>query len=225
VTQKPRINTDDLFKHLEELRTRLFISFIVVVVATLICFAFVDYLRVIMLRPAGDLRLIYVTPPEALMASIRIAFVTALALTMPFILTQLMLFVAPALYKDERRMLAPIVLAMVFFFALGVSFAYFVVLPFAIRFFLNFATDDLAAMFTISNYLSFVTSFIFSFGLVFQLPLVFLFLGKLNLINARFLRQNRKFAILIIAIASAVITPPDVFSQIMMGIPLLGLLF
>lgn len=218
-----RINREDLFDHLEELRRRLFLSFLFVLAATIVSFIFVDYLRVIMLKPAGSMKLIYVTPPEALMASIRIAFITGLAVSVPFLLVQVMLFVSPALRNEERKIIAPIVLFMVFFFALGIAFSYFLVLPFAIRFFLNFATDDLTAMFTISSYLSFVTNFIFAFGLVFQLPLIFLILGKLNLVTADFLRKYRKYAILVIAIVSAIITPPDVFSQIMMGVPLWGL--
>lgn len=220
---KININREDLFEHLEELRRRLFYSFLFVLAATIVSFVFVDYLRAFMLKPAGSMKLIYVTPPEALMASIRIAFVAGLAVSVPFLLTQMVLFVKPALHENERKLLAPIVLSMAFFFALGLAFAYFIVLPFTIRFFLNFATDDLTAMFTISNYLSFVTQFIFAFGLIFQLPLLFFFLGKLNLINAAFLRRSRKYALLIIAIISAILTPPDVFSQIMMGIPLVGL--
>ncbi len=106
-------------------------------------------------------------------------------------------------------------------FALGLSFAYYVVFPFALNFFLSFASSDLVPRFSISQYLSFAISFLFAFGLVFQLPLVFWFLGLIGVVNSSFLRRNRKFALLIIVIVSAILTPPDVFSQILMSIPLL----
>ena len=105
-------------------------------------------------------------------------------------------------------------------FLLGLSFAYLVVFPFAIIF-LGFATAELGAEWSIARYLSFATSFLFAFGLVFQIPLIFWFLGSIGVLSAAFLRRNRKFAIVIILILAAVLTPPDVFSQIMMAIPLL----
>ena len=106
-------------------------------------------------------------------------------------------------------------------FLLGLSFAYLVVFPFAMNFFLGFATAELGAEWSIARYLSFATSFLFAFGLVFQIPLIFWFLGSIGVLSAAFLRRNRKFAIVIILILAAVLTPPDVFSQIMMAIPLL----
>jgi sec-independent protein translocase protein TatC len=108
-------------------------------------------------------------------------------------------------------------------FVLGVSFAYFVVLPYALNFFVGFSAADLVPNFSIARYISFTTAFIFSFGLVFQLPVVFWFLGSIGLVNTAFLRRNRKYALLIIMIVSAILTPPDVFSQVLMAIPLLVL--
>ena len=210
-----------LLEHLEELRKRLLISAIGLLVTTVVCFFYVTPLRELLTRPAGDMQLIYLTPPEALMANIRIAFIGGVVLAMPVIFSQIILFISPGLYKNEKKFIYPTVLAMMFLFALGLTFAYYTVLPFAIRFFLTFETETLAPMFTISNYLSFATNFLFAFGFVFQLPLVFLFLGKLNLVSAPFLRKSRKYALLVIVILSAVITPPDVFSQILMSIPLI----
>ncbi len=220
---KKKKSGQDLFDHLEELRVRLVICAAGVLVAAVVSFIFVDRLRDFITRPGGDLQLIYVTPPEALMANIRMAFIAGFAFAMPLIFTQLVLFISPALYKKEKRVIIPTVIAMFVLFTLGVAFAYFTVLPFAITFFLKFAAEGLTPMFTISNYLAFATNFLFAFGFVFQLPLVFLFLGKLNLVSAGFLRQNRKYALLVIVIVAAIITPPDVFSQLMMSAPLLVL--
>jgi sec-independent protein translocase protein TatC len=213
----------NLFDHLEELRTRLFICAVGLLLTTIVSFVFVDFLRGILTRPAGDMRFIYTQPAEALMANIRVAFIAGVVFAMPLILTQFILFISPALYKNEKRVIIPVILAMLMFFALGFSFAYFTVLPFAIRFFVGFASEELTAMFTISSYLGFATQFLFSFGFVFQMPLVFLFLGKLNLVTAKFLRKSRKYALLIIFVVAAVLTPPDIFSQIMMAFPLMFL--
>lgn len=212
-----------LLEHLEELRRRLFICVIFVAVGTVAGFAFVERIRKLLIRPAGELSLIYVNPPEALVANIRLAFIAGIILALPLILYQVLAFIFPALYKNEKKIIIPIVFFMLIFFAGGVSFAYFTVFPFAITFFLNFAGEDLAAMFTITNYLSFATSLLFAFGLVFQTPLLFYVLGKLNIVSAKFLRRNRKYAVLIIVILSAVITPPDVVTQIMLAIPLIFL--
>ncbi|MBS4022211.1 MAG: twin-arginine translocase subunit TatC [Dethiobacter sp.] len=212
-----------LLDHLEELRTRLFICISGLVVTTAVSFAFVDFLRSLLTRPAGDMTFIYTRPAEALMANIRVAFIAGVIFAMPLILTQFILFISPALYKNEKKVIIPTVLAMLLFFVLGFSFAYYTVLPFAIRFFIGFASHDLTPMFTISEYLGFATQFLFSFGFVFQMPLVFLFLGKLNIVTPGFLRKNRKYALLIIFVFAAILTPPDVFSQIMMAVPLMFL--
>jgi sec-independent protein translocase protein TatC len=220
---RAKTDAQSLIEHLEELRKRLLICLIALIVTTVLGFTFVDLLREILTRPAGDMQLIFVSPPEALMANFRLAFIAGIILAMPLVLYQLLAFVLPALYKEEKKIIIPAVLAMLVFFALGVSFSYFTVFPFAIRFFLNFASDTVQPMFTITNYLSFATSFIFAFGVVFQMPLVFYILGRLHVVNARFLRTYRKYALLIIVVVSALLTPPDVVSQMMMAGPLFGL--
>lgn len=212
-----------LTEHLEEARKRLIICVVCIFVATVMSFSLVDLLRWILIRPAGHLDLIFVTPPEALMANIRLAFIAGLILSMPLILYQLLMFVVPGLHKQEKKLLIPAILAMVFFFALGVSFAYFTVFPFAIRFFMGFASDTVTPMFTISNYLTFATNFIFAFGVVFQLPIVFFVLGSLGIVGAPFLRKFRKHALLVIILLSAFLTPPDIVSQIMLAGPLMVL--
>ncbi|MDW7651071.1 MAG: twin-arginine translocase subunit TatC [Bacillota bacterium] len=214
-------NMQSLIQHLEELRKRLIICVICVFAATVMGFTLADRLHKLLLRPAGNLELIFVSPPEALMANFRLAFMAGLVMAMPLLLYQLLAFILPGLYKDETKVIIPAVLAMVVFFALGVGFAYFTVFPFAIQFFINFASETVSPMFTISNYLSFATSFLFGFGVVFQLPILFWVLGRLGVVDAAFLRRHRKYAVLVIVIASAVLTPPDVISQAMMAGPLM----
>lgn len=215
--------TATIIEHLEELRRRIIWCLVVLLVLSGISFTFIEQVRAILLDPAGGLQLIYTSPPEALMASIRLAIMSGLVLSMPVFLYHLLAFILPGLYKKEARVLVPIMLVMLAMFAAGISFGYLVAFPFAIRFFLRFATDDLVPMFTITEYLGFVTRFLFTFGLVFQLPLLMMFLGMLGVVRPPFLRKYRKYVILGIVVGSAIITPPDVISQIMIGVPLWGL--
>ncbi|MBS4031726.1 MAG: twin-arginine translocase subunit TatC [Clostridiales bacterium] len=212
-----------LFDHLEELRKRLFISIITLFIATIIGFTAVDSLRGILTRPAGHLDLIFVSPPEALMANFRLALIAGILISMPVLTYQFLAFIFPALYKNEKKIILPVMAAMLLFFTAGISFAYFTVFPYTIIFFMQFASEGLTAMFTISNYLTFATNFLFAFGVVFQLPILFWFLGWLHIVDAAFLRSQRKYALLFIVVIAAILTPPDVVSQIMMALPLLVL--
>jgi len=222
---------NDLIRLFEELRKRLIIITVTVFVFAIISFTFSEQVRHILLVPgemayAGleteglNLQLIFLTPSEALLANVRLAFITSATITLPFILYQLL---ALAMSVAGRAKKTALILTMVMYilFAMGLSFSYFVVLPFALNFFIGFSGADLVPNFSIARYISFTTSFIFSFGLVFQLPVVFWFLGSIGLVNTTFLRRNRKFALLIIVIFAAILTPPDIFSQVLMAIPLM----
>jgi sec-independent protein translocase protein TatC len=222
---------NDLIRLFEELRKRLIIITVTVFVFAIISFSFSEQVRHILLIPGEmaytgleteglNLQLIFLTPSEALLANIRLAFITSATITLPFILYQLL---ALAMSVAGRAKKTALILTMVMYilFAMGLSFSYFVVLPFALNFFIGFSGADLVPNFSIARYISFTTSFIFSFGLVFQLPVVFWFLGSIGLVNTAFLRRNRKFALLIIVIFAAILTPPDIFSQVLMAIPLM----
>ena len=211
-----------LISFLEELRRRLIIIAVTVFLTAIVCFAFVEEILEVLTRPGKGLgmELIFIAPEEALMADLRLAFVSAALVTLPFLLYQLVALIM-ALAGRRRRHAFLLTLAMYILFALGVAFAYGVAFPFALRFFLGFTSEDLVATFTIQRYLSFAITFILSFGLIFQLPLVFWLLGSIGVVNAEFLRRNRKYALLIIVIVAAIITPPDVFSLILMSLPLL----
>ncbi len=211
------------FDHLDELRRRLIYIAIAVVISAIVSFLFIDVILDFITRPARGLELIYTTPAEAFMSQIRLALIVGVVVVLPFIFYQILAFIMPALRESEKKAVIPLIGLMVFLFALGISFGYYVVFPFALTFFLGFATEQLLAYFKISEYISFVVAFLVAFGVVFQVPLVFWFLGYLSILSSDLLRRNRKFAVLIVAILSAVITPPDLFSQVLMIGPMMVL--
>ena len=210
-----------LFGHLDELRKRIIIIAAFILVAAIISFTFVNGILDFLTAPAGKLDLIYTTPAEAFMAQIRLAFTAGAVLTLPLTFYQVLAFIMPALRRVERRTIIPLLFFMNLLFFLGMAFSYYVVFPFALRFFMGFETETLVPLFTISRYIAFVVTFLISFGAVFQIPVIFWFLGRIGLISSTFLRKKRKFAILVMAVLSAVITPPDIFSQLLMVAPLL----
>lgn len=212
-----------IWDHLGDLRKRIIIIAITVLVATVVCFAFVNDILELLIKPAPNLQLIFTSPPEALTAQIRLSVQAALIITLPLNLIQLLIFIAPALKDAEKKVILPFFLAMNLLFFLGVVFCYYLVIPFTIRFFMGFGTESLTPLFSIGNYISFISSLLLSFGVIFQIPLIFGFLGLIGIISSSFLRKNRKFAVLIITIVAAIMTPPDVVSQILMAIPLVFL--
>ena len=225
------MDRNNLIPIFEELRKRLIIITVIVFVFAIVSFAFSDQVRRILLMPADmayedlagqglDLQLIFLTPSEALLANLKLAFITSATVTLPIILYQLVALILSVVGMARKRAIV-LTLVMYILFVLGISFAYFVVLPFALNFFIGFSSADLVPNFSFARYISFTTSFIFSFGLVFQMPVVFWFLGSIGILSTTFLRSNRKFALLIIVIFASVITPPDVFSQVLMAIPLM----
>ena len=213
--------TMSVLEHLDDLRKRLMIIAVILLLGAVACFFFVSDILAFLTAPLGDTQLIYISPAEAFVSQLRLAITSAIILTLPLTFYQVLLFVLPALKSTEKKAVIPFVIIMFFLFGLGAAFAYYVVLPFALFFFLGFSTENLAAQLTITSYISFVTSFIMAFGMVFQIPLVFWFLGAIGLVSSSFLRKNRKYAVLIVAIVSAIITPPDVFSQLLMIGPLM----
>ncbi len=192
-------------------------------VAAIICFAHVELIRSIFTHPLDQLRLIYLSPPEAFMANIRLALLSGLIVALPVIIYQMLAFTFPGLVRGEKIFIVSVLFGAAVLFSSGVVFAYYVVFPFTLRFFLQFGTDQVAPQFTVSEYISFVISFHFAFGAVFQLPLLTWALGKIGLLSTAFLRQNRKIALLIMLIGASVITPPDIISQVIMLVPLVFL--
>jgi len=217
---KNKDGTMTVLEHLAELRLRLLISAGVLLVTAMICFAYIEVIRSVITVPLEGTQLIYLSPPEAFMANLRLALVSGLVLSSPVVLYQISAFLFPGLMRSEKIFYIIILLGIAILFISGVGFAYLVVFPFTLRFFLQFASADLEARFNISDYISFIISFHLAFGLVFQLPLMTWTLGKIGLLSSGFLKKHRKIALLIMLILSAIITPPDIISQVVMVFPL-----
>ncbi len=218
-----RTDTMTVLGHLGELRKRILVALVAFIATVLFSFYYADFLRMLLVAPADGLSLVFFSPPEAFMANIRLALISGFFLAFPVFIYEALAFVFPGLYRHEKKFVMGVLAGGLFLFVSGVLFAYYIVLKLILHFFLNFQTGQLTPMFNITNYISFIITILFVFGLFFQLPLVMWILGKLSLVSSLFLKKSRKFAILIMLVASALITPPDVISQIMLVGPLVVL--
>lgn len=213
-----------LTDHLEELRRRIILSLITLVVAAVIASFFTSHILEILKKPAGDSlkTLAFFSPTEAIWAYIKIAMFCGLIVSLPVILFQTWRFISPALEERERKAIASFLWLIILFFIGGLIFAYYVLLPFALKFLLTFASSQLVPLISIDKYLSFVFILLLGCGLVFEMPVAVLVLSRLNIITSSTLRQHRKIAVLFIFIIAGVITPtPDAFNMILMAIPML----
>jgi sec-independent protein translocase protein TatC len=217
-----------LTSHLQELRKRLVFSFIAVGAGFVICYAFSENLFALLSKPLLKMMpsggtLIFTSVAEAFFTYMKVAFIAGIILTSPFVLFQVWAFVAPGLYRHEKRYVIPFVAAGSFFFVLGILFAYFVAIPVGFKFLLGYATDFIKPMPSMKEYLSFSIKFLLAFGLVFEFPVVLVLLARIGVVDAKTMARHRKYAILLIFIFAAVMTPPDIISQLLMAIPLMGL--
>jgi len=208
-----------LTEHLEELRKRIIYCLILVVSLSAVFYFFSDELIRIISRPVGDLYFFAVT--EAFTAKIKVAVACGVAVSLPFIVYQIWSFVVPALTHRERAYALPLVISSASLFTAGIAFAYFVIIPVGIRFLLSFGTEELKSLIGITKYLGFVLWMLLVFGLVFQLPVVLFFLDRIGVVSPQSLRRKRKHVILGIFVIAAILTPPDVFTQLAMSLPLI----
>ncbi|MBW2606535.1 MAG: twin-arginine translocase subunit TatC [Deltaproteobacteria bacterium] len=214
--------------HLEELRKRLITCFIAIGIGFVASYAFKDKLFAILVNPlvsvmeAGD-TLIFTGLPEAFFTYLKVALLSGIMLAAPVLIYQFWMFVTPGLYKKERRILIPIVILSSVFFIGGSLFGYFIVFPWGFKFFLGFATETIRPFPSMKEYLSFSAKLLLAFGLVFELPLVLTFLARIGIVSVDFLKKNRKYALLIFFAGAAILTPPDVVTQVMMALPLMVL--
>jgi sec-independent protein translocase protein TatC len=210
--------------HLEELRWRLIKSIIAITVGAVIAFFFSDYLFKILWYPlhqaAPELKIHYFRVTEGFTTRLKLSIVAGAAVASPVVFYQAWKFVLPGLYQREVKMIMPIVFASTFFFFLGVVFCYLVLLPFGLSFFYTQAPEGTEPTLMMSDYLGFILTLILSFGVVFELPVVSYFLGRIGILTSSFLARGRRYAVIIIAVVAAVITPPDFISQLGVGIPL-----
>jgi len=206
-------------EHLEELRWRLLKSLISIVIFSIASWFFVDYVVNMLAGFVGQVY--FMAPTEAFMVRIKISVIMGIVLSVPVIFYQLWMFISPGLYRHEKSYVVPVVLASTFFFVVGGSFCYFVVLPNALHFLMGYSTDLMTPLISISNLITFCAYLILAFGLVFELPVVAFFLGRIGLVNSKKLAKGRRYAVVVALIVGASLTPPDVFSQIMLAAPVL----
>lgn len=222
----PEDNRMSLLSHLGELRTRLTRIVIMILIGFFGFYGISEiaytYLAEPLTRflPEGS-TLIYTSPQGAFFTYMKVALMLSILGTSPFSFYQIWAFIAPGLYKEEQRAVLPLAFFSAFFFLAGAAFCYFAVFPVAFKFFMGFTSDLVKPMISVEEYLSFALKLVIAFGLVFEMPLFAYFLARLRLLTADAMRRYRKYAILIIFIVAAILTPPDVFSQTMMAVPML----
>ncbi len=217
-----------LTEHLRELRYRLIVSIIAFLIGTGVAFYFAKYVFELLKEPVirfyPDVELITLSPTEPLFILIKISIAVGFILAMPVILYQMWRFIEPALYSHEKRMFIPLVLSSILLFLLGAAFAYFVVLPLALKFLLGLGFTQLMATpyLSVDMYVSFVLKMIIAFGIAFQMPIVLYILQKAGIITPEHLAKFRKYFIVVAFLIGAIIAP-DVSTQVLMAIPLLVL--
>lgn len=210
-----------LIEHLTELRKRLIRTLIAFVIIFIYVYTKTDEIIDFILNMAQNIDFIYTKPEELLMSYLKMDLLAALLLTIPVILFQCWRFVRPALKKSERKKgLLFFLMATLLFFA-GVAFSLFIITPLCLHFLMEFTNYKIAPMLSIDNYLCFIINMTTIFGLVFDIPAVIYFLASINLIHYKTIKKNGKYIILVMLIVAAVLTPPDIISQILLFIPLL----
>ncbi|MDZ7338244.1 MAG: twin-arginine translocase subunit TatC [candidate division KSB1 bacterium] len=206
--------------HLEELRWRLIKSSVAIAVGCVICYGVSGQLMAYLTKPFPK-QLVFLSPAEGFMVRLKVSLFGGLVLALPVVFYQLWQFVAPGLVEKERRYVPSVVLISTFSFVLGAAFAYLVIVPLAIQFFLGFESANLVATIRVNEYLAFVTNMMLASGVVFEMPLLSFFLGRLGLLTPRFLRSKRPYAVVAILTIAAILTPPDVLSQILLAAPMI----
>ncbi len=226
---------EDLKPHLFELRKRLGISAISIVISFFIMFYFHEFLLEWMIAPLNEAlfevgkKSVHaaegmVTTNQvggAFFVALKVAFFSGLLLALPVILSQIWMFIAPGLYANEKKMLLPFIFGGTSMFAIGVAFAYYVVTPFGFDFLITFGSFKFTPLINIEDYVGFFTKIMFGFGLAFELPVFAYFLGLLGLVDDRQMKSFFKYAVIIIFVVAALLTPPDILTQLLMAGPLI----
>lgn len=218
------LNTFTFIEHLAELRKRLITIFFVNILGALICYQFIDKLISILLRLNPGMELIYISPAELFMVYIQLAIICAIILCFPITATQVWGFISRGLYQREKFYGLISLFAGVFFFLLGAVFAYFTALPITLQFFLRITIEGIRPMISIESFISFCTRLLGCFGLAFELPVVIYLLSELEILKPHHLKRSQGILILLIFVLSALLTPPDVLTQIILAVPMVLLL-
>ena len=208
-----------LIDHLGELRGRIIVALVAMIIGTVVSYYYVDDIIQILIAPAG--KLYYTKPTEAFFTYMKISIISGLIVSSPVWFYQIWAFIIPALSKGEKKVTFLIVPSAISLFIIGVLFSYYLVLPTAIEFFIGFGTDGLQPLFSIGQYIDFVVGFIIPFGITFELPLIIVALGALGILSSERVRKFRKIFILLAFIVGGAISPtPDMLSQTMIAGPM-----
>ena len=230
-----KIEENIFVEHLTELRSRLVKSIVFLFFFFIVCYFFAENIYSFLVAPYADAvkddglnrRMIFTALHETFITYLKVAFFAAMFVSSPIFLTQIWKFVAPGLYKNEKKALLPYLIATPVLFLLGGILVYYLVMPLAIKFFLSFeSSGELNALpiqleAKVNEYLSLIMRLIFAFGLSFQLPVILNLLARVGAIDSEYLKKRRKYFIVIIFTAAAILTPPDPITQIGLAIPLL----
>lgn len=219
VDNKPKGNMPFL-EHLEELRWRLLKSMFAVIVLAMAAFYFAEEIVEFIRIPLGEVKLYNIAVTGTFYAYLKVSLITGVLAALPVIFYQMWMFIAPGLYNREKKFILPMVLISTVLFAIGAGFCYFLVLPMSFQFLIGFSGDVIVNTITIGSYISFVGLMMLAFGFGFQMPIIAYFLAKIGLLKPGFLVKGRRYSIVIILIVGAILTPPDVFTQVLMAIPL-----
>ena len=217
---------DDLKPHIADLRKRLTISTITVVVMFFACFSFYEPILEWMMAPVKHAlpvgtSMIAVEIQETFFTAMKVAFFGGFIISLPVIFWQLWLFLAPGLYDHEKKLVVPFVFFATLMFLLGAAFAYYIVVPIGFDFLIAFGNSVVSVLPSIGKYVGFFTKLLIGFGIAFELPVITFFLAKIGLVNDQMLKDFFRYAVVLIFIVAAVLTPPDVISQVLMAAPLL----
>ena len=217
---------EELKPHIAELRKRLGISLITIIVMFFVCFNYWEPLLAWMIAPLkatlpSTSHIIFTKVQEPLFTALKVSFFAAFIVSLPIIFWQLWLFIAPGLYDHEKKMILPFVFFATLMFLLGTAFCYFVTIPFGFAFLINFGGKLFTALPSIGEYVGFFTKLLIGFGIAFELPVITFFLAKLGLVTDKTLTGYFRYAIVIIFAVSALLTPPDVLTQFLMAGPLI----
>lgn len=217
---------DDLKPHIADLRKRLTISTITVVVMFFACFTFYEPILEWMMAPVkhalpAGTSMIAVEIQETFFTAMKVAFFGGFIISLPVIFWQLWLFLAPGLYDHEKKLVVPFVFFATLMFLLGAAFAYYIVVPVGFDFLIAFGNSVVSVLPSIGKYVGFFTKLLIGFGIAFELPVITFFLAKIGLVNDQMLKDFFRYAVVLIFIVAAVLTPPDVISQVLMAAPLL----